>query len=296
MDATVTLTAERLLRRLEWRVVRRLDGVLQGDHPSLFRGTGIDFTDLREYEPGDDLRHIEWNVTARLDTPFVREYVEDREVTTWLLLDVSRSMAFGPVERQKDRVTTEVAAAVAVIMSRGGGRVGAVLFDASVRRIVPPRTGRRHVARIVQELLTARPDAAEVTDLAQALRALDALARRRSVVVLVTDFVTPGDWAGALGRLARRHEVVALHVTDPREVDLPAAGLLYVEDAETGEQIFVDTDDEGFRSRLRALALERRAAVYDACERAGVDAHTVSTDEDLVPALVRVASARRRRR
>jgi uncharacterized protein (DUF58 family) len=296
MDPTVTLTAERLLRRLEWRVVRRLDGMLQGEHRSLFRGAGVDFTDLREYEPGDDLRHIEWNVTARLDTPFVREYVEDREVTTWLLLDVSRSMAFGPVERQKDRVTTEVAAAVAVIMSRGGGRVGAVLFDASVRRIVPPRTGRRHVARIVQQLLAPRPDAAEVTDLARAVRALDSLARRRSVVVLVTDFVTHGDWAGALGRLARRHEVVALHVTDPREVDLPAAGLLYVEDAETGEQIFVDTDDEGFRSRLRALTLERRTAVARACERAGVDLHTVSTGEDLVPALVRVASARRRRR
>ena len=296
MDAPGTLTAERLLRRLEWRVVRRLDGLLQGEHRSLFRGTGVDFTDLREYEPGDDLRHIEWNVTARLDTPFVREYVEDREVTTWLLLDVSRSMAFGPVDRQKDRVMTEVAAALAVIMARGGGRVGAVLFDSTVRRIVPPRTGRRHVLRIVQELLHPPGDAADVTDLAAAVRAVDGLARRRSLVLLVTDFVSPGDWPGALGRLARRHEVAALQVTDRREVDLAAAGMLYVEDAETGEQIFVDSDDDGFRSRLRTVALERRAEVAEACQRAGVDRHVVSTDEDLVRALVRVASRRRRRR
>lgn len=296
MDATGTLSAERLLRRLEWRVVRRLDGLLQGEHRTLFRGTGVDFTDLREYEPGDDLRHIEWNVTARLDTPFVREYVEDREVTTWLLLDVSGSMAFGPVERQKDRVMTELAAAVAVIMARGGGRVGAVLFDTSVRRIVPPRSGRRHVLRIVQELLGPGDGAAGRTDLAGAVAAMAGLARRRSLVVVVTDFVSPGDWAGALGRLARRHEVVALRVTDPREVDLPAAGMLYVEDTETGEQIFVDTDDEGFRSRLRTLALDRAAGVREACERAGVDLHVVSTDEDLVRALVRVASLRRRRR
>ena len=296
MDAPGTLTAERLLRRLEWRVVRRLDGLLQGEHRTLFRGTGVDVTDLREYEPGDDLRHIEWNVTARLDTPFVREYVEDREVTTWLLLDVSRSMAFGPVDRQKDRVMTEVAAAVAVIMARGGGRVGAVLFDSTVRRIIPPRTGRRHVLRIVQDLVHPAAGTPEVTDLAGAVRALDGLARRRSLVVLVTDFVSPGDWPGALGRLGRRHEVVALQVTDPREVDLPAAGMLYVEDAETGEQIFVDSDDAAFRSRLRTVALERRAAVAAACQRAGVDLHVLSTDEDLVRALVRVASLRRRRR
>ena len=132
------LTPERVLRRLEWRVIRRLDGRLQGDYRTLFRGTGIDVADLREYAPGDDLRHIDWNVTARMDTAYVREYVEDREVTAWLLLDRSPSMGFGPVERQKHLVLTEVAATVAQLLARGGNRIGAMLFDAAVEETIPP--------------------------------------------------------------------------------------------------------------------------------------------------------------
>src|SRR5919199_3354613 len=147
------LTPESVLSRLEWRIVRRLDGRLQGDYRTLFRGAGVDVVDLREYQPGDDLRHIDWNVTARTDTPHVRQYLEDRDVTAWLLLDRSPSMGFGPVDRSKHVVLTEIAATVAQLLSRGGNPVGAVLFDAQVDEIVPPASGRRQVLRIISRLL-----------------------------------------------------------------------------------------------------------------------------------------------
>jgi uncharacterized protein (DUF58 family) len=298
MDPTATLSPERLLRRLEWRVVRRLDGLLQGDYRSLFRGMGIDFTDLREYEPGDDLRHIEWNVTARLDTPFVREYVEDREITSWLLLDLSPSMAFGPVARQKGLVVAEVATTIAHVLSRGGSRVGAVLFDTGVRMVIPPASGRNQVLRIAKAVLDNREETGtgSVTDLGALFRATAGLARRRSLVVVVSDFISAEGWERPLALLARRHEVVALQVSDPRESELPDVGSIYVEDAETGEQIFVDTSDAGFRQRLRDAATERQEALEGEAKRAGVDLHRVSTDDDLVRVLVRVSELRRRRR
>ena len=299
MEPTATLSPERLLRRLEWRVVRRLDGLLQGDYRSLFRGMGLDFTDLREYEPGDDLRHIEWNVTARLDTPYVREYVEDREITTWLLLDLSPSMAFGPIARQKGLIVAEVATTIAHVLSRGGSRVGAVLFDTSVRTVIPPASGRNQVLRIAKSVLDNREEGTgtgSVTDLGALFRATAGLARRRSLVIAVSDFISAEGWERPLALLARRHEVVGLQVSDPRESELPDVGSIYVEDAETGEQIFVDTSDAGFRQRLREAAAERQVALEGTAQRAGVDLHRVSTDDDLVRVLVRVSALRRRRR
>src|SRR5688500_11961743 len=160
MGATDTLSAERLLRRLEWRVVKRLDGRLQGDYRSLFRGSGVDFTDLREYEPGDDLRHIEWNVTARLDEPYVREYVEERELTAWLLLDHSASMGFGPVDRQKDLVLAEVATTLAHVLTRGGSRGGAIVMDTGVDAVLPPGAGRTQALRLAETLSARRAERA----------------------------------------------------------------------------------------------------------------------------------------
>jgi uncharacterized protein (DUF58 family) len=291
------LTPERVLRRLEWRVLRRLDGRLQGDYRTVFRGTGVDVADLREYQFGDDLRHIDWNVTARTDVAHVREYLEDREVTAWLLLDLSASMDFGPVQRQKHVVLTEVAATVAQLLSRGGNRVGALLFDAAVRETIPPASGRNQVLRIVSRLL--RPTgaaAAGPTDIGSALRAALGILRRRSLVVVVSDFQSEPGWQGLLGQLARRHDVVAIQVVDRREFELPAAGMIYVEDAETGEVIFVDTDDPGFQQRLRAQADERQATLVADLRSAGLDLFTVSTDEDLVRALFRISQLRRRRR
>ena len=340
MGATATLSAERLLRRLEWRVVRRLDGRLQGDYRSLFRGSGIDFTDLREYEPGDDLRHIEWNVTARLDTPYVREFVEDRELTAWLLLDHSASMGFGPVDRQKDLVLAEVATTLAHVLTRGGSRVGAIVMDTGVDAVIPPASGRTQVLRIAKLLLDRREARAEadaaaagaragapgergrfgwfgqrgartgrargrkdtayqssgVTDLSVMLTAAAGIARRRGLVLVVSDFITADGWEAPLARLARRHEVVALQVVDPRESELPDAGAVYVEDAETGEQIFVDTSDVGFRARLAAAAEARQDDLVARARKAGVDLYPIRTDDDLVRSLMRISELRRRRR
>jgi uncharacterized protein (DUF58 family) len=305
------LTPERVLRRLEWRVIRRLDGRLQGDHRTLFRGSGIDVAGLREYQPGDDLRHVDWNVTARMDSPYVREYVEDREVTAWLLLDRSPSMGFGPVERRKHVVLTEVAATLAQLLSRGGNRVGAVLFDTRIEETIPPGHGRNQVLRILSRLmrpadaLTKAPDAAgrpdpstkrTTTDLSVPLRAALGIVRRRSLIVIVSDFITEPGWERPLAQLARRHDVVAVQVVDRREFELPAVGMIYVEDAETGEQIFVDSDDPAFQRRLRAAADERQEALLAAARTAGTDLFTVATDEDLVLALFRIAELRRRRR
>jgi uncharacterized protein (DUF58 family) len=293
--AAAALTPERLLRRLEWRVLRRLDGRLQGDHRTVFRGTGVDVADLREYRYGDDLRHVDWNVTARTDTPHVREYVEDREVTAWLLLDCSASMDVGPVERRKHVVLVEVAAAIAQLLSRGGNRVGAVLFDTGVRETIRPASGRNQVLRIVSRLL--RPaDGPTATDLTAVLRAALGILRRRSLVVIVSDFLGEPGWQGLLGQLARRHDVVAVQVVDRREFELPAVGMIYVEDAETGEVIFVDTDDAGFRQRLAAAADARQAALTADLRSAGLPLHTVATDEDLVRALLRIVALRGRGR
>lgn len=297
MSETAALTPERVLRRLEWRVLRRLDGRLQGDYRTVFRGTGIDVADLREYQFGDDLRHIDWNVTARTDTTHVREYLEDREITAWLLLDSSASMDFGPVERRKHVVLTEVAATVAQLLSRGGNRVGAMLFDSRVRETIPPGHGRNQVLRILARLM--RPAASEQaadTDIAVALRAALGILRRRSLVVIVSDFLSRPGWQGLLSQLARRNEVVAIQVVDRREFELPAAGMIYVEDAETGEVILVDTDDAGFQQRLRTAADERQATLVADLRSAGLDLFTVSTDEDLVRALFRIAQLRRQRR
>ena len=301
---TALLTPERVLRRLEWRVLRRLDGRLQGDYRTVFRGTGVDVADLREYQLGDDLRHVDWNVTARTDVTHVREYLEDREVTAWLLLDCSASMAFGPVRRRKQVVAAEVAATVAQLLSRGGNRVGALLFDSRVRETIPPGQGRNQVLRILARLLAATAEtggaragpAGAGTDLAAALRAALGILRRRSLLVVVADLIGEPGWQGPLRQLARRHDVVVVQVVDRREFELPAAGMVYVEDAETGEVIFVDTDDAGFQRRLRAAAGARQAALAADLRGCGLELHTVATDEDLVRALFRMAQLRRRRR
>ncbi|SNT54994.1 Protein of unknown function DUF58 [Asanoa hainanensis] len=288
---------DRLLRRLEWRVIRRLDGRLQGAYRTAFRGTGIDFDSLREYAPDDDVRHIDWNVTARLDQPHVRQYTQERELTAWLVLDQSASMRFGETPQGKDSMLTDLAVCLARLFTRGGNRVGAILYDNRAHRVVPPRTGRDHVLRLT-DLVTA-PTADRgggSTDLAAMLRLAAASARRRSLVFVVSDFIGEGDWSGELTRLALRHEVVAIRVVHPAELELPDLGLVLVEDAETGEQLLADTGDPLFRERLRAEVEARESMVDGALARTGVAAHRVRTDEDLVEVLVEMVRRTRRRR
>ncbi|GAA4591095.1 uncharacterized protein (DUF58 family) [Actinoplanes octamycinicus] len=288
---------ERLLRRLEWRLGRRLDGRLQGAYRTVWHGTGIDFTDLRAYTPEDDVRHIDWNVTARLDEPFVRQYTEDRELTAWLVVDKSASMRFGGHEG-KDSVATELAVSLARLVSQGGNRVGAILFDNAVQRVIPPRTGRDQILRIAQELLkpspVARrpkrsPEPAATTDLTAMLNlAAKTTATRRSLIFLMSDFIGDPGWDRPLGVLTHRHEVVVIRVVDPAELDLPDLGLILVEDAETGEQLLVDTSDPLLRDRLAGQVDAREAELAGAMRRAGVAAHRITTDQDLLSALVQM--------
>jgi len=287
-------TPEAILHRLEWRVIRRLDGLLQGDYRTLFRGVGLDFRDLREYEPGDDVRHIDWNVTARMDTPYVREFSEDRELTAWLLLDRSPSMGFGPIDRPKEVVLCELATTFARLLTRSGNRVGAILFDNEVESTLPPRNTRNQVLALTRDLLRRPRVNGQITDLTGLLEHALGAVRRRSLVILVTDFITPAGWERPLLQLTERHEVVAIRLLDPREYELPDAGVIVVEDAETGEQLTVDSSDAEFRDRLRRAGADREAELRAATLRAGVDIHEVSTEDDLVAALVRVVEARKR--
>ncbi|GAA4209971.1 DUF58 domain-containing protein [Streptosporangium oxazolinicum] len=282
---------ERLLLRLEWKVVRRLDGRLQGAHRTAHRGSGIDFTGLRAYGDGDDARHIDWNVTARLDAPHLRVFTEDRELTVWLVLDRSASMAAGRPGRGKHDVLAELALVLARLFGRGGNRVGALLFDTGTPRVVPPGTSRRHALRIGAELeRTSRARGTTTTDLAEMLDAAGRLARRRALVVVLSDFIGDGDWERSLQRLARRHEVVALRIVDTADDVLPEAGLIVVEDAETGEQLVVDSADPLLRVRLRAAVDARDARIETGTRRAGVPVHRVDTDRDLAEALVEVVA------
>ena len=296
MGATVPVTAERVLRRLEWHVIRRLDGRLQGNYRTALRGNGTDFRDVREYEAGDDVRHVDWNVTARMDQLFVREYTEDRELTAWLLLDHSPSMAFGPVDRTKEHVLCEVATTIAQLLVRGGNRVGAIVYDNETEKTIPPRQGRNQVLVVAKELLRPAGGRGSVTDLRRLLDLASRAIRRRSLVVLVSDFISEPGWERPLLRLSERHEVVAVRLVDRREFELPDAGLLVVEDAETGEQLVVDSSDPEFRRRLREAGEARETAVREAAGRAGVALHVVSTDDDLVRAFVRILESRKRRR
>ena len=290
---------DRLLRRLEWQVVRRLDGQLQGAYRTMFRGSGIDFADIREYTPEDDVRHIDWNVTARLDEPYVREYTEDRDLTAWLVLDQSASMRFGAAEQGKDSVLTELAVCLARLFSHGGNRVGAILYDNRVQRMIPTGTGRTHVLRLAHELTkpsaTVRPDGS-ITNLAAMLRLAATTVRRRSLVFVISDFIGEVDWEPELTRLAHRHEVVVIRVVHPMELDLPDLGLVLIEDAETGEQLLADTSDPLFQQRLRAEVEAREEALSSSMKRAGVTSHLISTDQDLVVALVDMVRRSKRRR
>jgi uncharacterized protein (DUF58 family) len=273
--------------------------VLQGDYRSLFHGNGVDFAALREYQAGDDVRYIDWNVTARMDTPYVREYHEDREISAWFLLDLSPSVDFGTVEsdRLKRTVLIDFVTTLARLLTRRGNRVGAVFYGSKVEHTIPARGGRVQVLRLIEDLMRQpRLESAPFTDLRPLLEAGHRTIKRRSLVVIVSDFISEPGWERPLNLLNRRHEVLAVRLLDPREVELPDIGPLIMEDAETGEQLYVDTHDQAFRRRFEVAAEARELAVAEAFRRAGVEAATLSTDDDLVRAIVRMAALRRRRR
>lgn len=290
-------TPERILQRLDWQVIRRLDGILQGDYRGLLYGFGLDLADLREYQPGDDVRRIDWNVTARLNTPYIRQYIEDRDITAWFLLDLSPSVDFGTFHNLKRDRLVDLVAVLARLLTRRGNRTGAILYDSQVERIIPAGGGRLHVLRMINDLLKQpRLPSAPPTDLGALLETALRMIRRRSLIFIVSDFFSVPGWERPLRLLSRRHEVLAVRLWDPSEDELPDVGLVLMQDAETGEQLFVDTSDPRFRWRYREVAEQRRAALETTFRRARVDVLSLSTEDDLVRAIVEFAVQRKQRK
>ena len=289
-------TAEVILRRLEWTVLKRLDGLLQGDYRTLLRGFGLDFAGLREYQHEDDVRYIDWNVTARMNTPYVRQFSEDRDMNAWFLVDLSPSSDFGSSRHNKREISSQFVALLARLLSQHGNRTGAMLYGSIVDTVIPPRCDRRHVLHLLHRM-RHRPVLGAVgpTRLDVLLRRAAETLKRRSAVFLVSDFITEAGWEKPLAQLAQRHDVVAVHVTDPLEQTLPDLGLITMEDPETGEQLLVDTSDKGFRQRFEALAIENERALQETFARFGVDALTLRTDQSLLDSVVSFAQRRKRK-
>jgi uncharacterized protein (DUF58 family) len=291
-------TPERILKRLEFKVVRRLDGFLFGDYTGVFYGPSLDLAEVRQYQPGDEVRRIDWNVTARMNQIFVRQYREEKELTSWLLVDLSPSMDFGTVQQFKRQVAIDFAGVAAYIITRHGDKVGAIGFPtATGRLVVPPRAGRLQALRIVHELDRATPTSGGGrTDLGAVLSQLGKVVRRRSLLFIVSDFHSPGGWEAILTELGRRHDVIAVRVEDPRERELPDVGGVYLQDPETGQQLWVDTSDRRVRDTYRQLVAERDAHLTQLMRRAAVDTLHLSTGTSLVDPLLKFVTFRRRRR
>ena len=290
-------TPERILLRLDWNVIRRLDGLLQGDYRTLFYGFGVDFADLREYQPEDDIRYIDWNVTARMDAPYVRQYHEDREITAWFLLDLSPSVDFGTVGREKRSMLLDVVTVLARLLTRHGNRVGAMMFGNGIQHTVPARGGRIQVLRLVNDMLRQpRLQKASFTNLKTFFDGALYSLKRRSLVFVISDFISEPGWERSLSLLNRRHEVIAVRLFDPREMELPDVGMVMMEDSETGGQLFVDTHDRKFRRRFVDAALKRERELAESFQRAGVDVLTLSTEADLVHSIVKFAKQRQQTR
>jgi uncharacterized protein (DUF58 family) len=287
-------TADELLTRLEWTVIRKLDGLLQGDYRTLFRGFGLDFADLREYQPNDDVRHIDWNVTARTQVPHVRVFNEDREVTAWFLLDLSPSIDFGSGVTTKRQVLTEFVAVLARLLTKQGNRVGALLYNGVSEYVVPPGGGRRHVLHLLNKIMDhPRLLRSPQTDVGAFIKRMLIANRRRSVVFVVSDFISRPGWHEMLLALTQRHEAIAVRLLDPLEQNLPDIGMMAFEDAETGEQLFVDTTDPKFRRRFAAAAERAEEEMMDAFGASGTDVLELTTDGDLLDAVVRFTAMRK---
>ena len=290
-------SAAGLLRRLQWTVLRPLATALGGDERSLVRGPGMELTEVREYQPGDDVRYIDWNITAREDRPFVRDAHVERALDVWMALDLSGSISWGTAQCTKRERAVEFVAVAGQLLQRHGNQVGALLFADRPLGFVPPGAGRTHLLRMLGAVRDApRQEATGRTDLCAALERLDATARRRALVLVVSDFLVPDGWQSVLRRLAQRHEVVAVRLRDPREAELPDVGLVTLEDPETGVQLLVNTGDRGLRKRFQAAAQAQAERIKADLAASGVDQVILSTDAALLPALVRYLNGRRLRR
>jgi uncharacterized protein (DUF58 family) len=289
--------AEEIIRRLTLDVNRRLDGMLHGDFMGIVPGRGTEPGETRPYEAGDDVRHIDWNVTARTQVPHIRETIADRELETWMLVDRSPGLDFGTALCEKRDLVLASAAAVGLLTARGGNRVGAVLLRAADAVTVPPRQGRRNLLGILHRVLESpRVDGAGRSDLGAGLRRIGAMAPRRGLVVVISDFLSdPEEWRTALGTVGLRHSVLCLQVVDPRDLELPPVGMLHLVDPATGATREVNTDDRALRARYAEAAARQQGAIAAAVRGAGADHLVLRTDSDWLLELARHVTRRRRR-
>lgn len=289
--------AEEILRRLTLNVNRRLDGMLHGDFLGLVPGRGTEPGETRMYEPGDDVRRIDWNVTARMQVPHIRETIADRELEAWLVIDRSARLDFGTANCEKRDLALAAAAGVGLLTGRGGNRVGALVLRGSEITTVPPRHGRTHLLAILERILASpRGDGSGVADLDAALKRAGSVAPRRGLVVVVSDFLDdPDRWRTALGTVALRHAVLCIEIVDPRELELPPVGMVQFSDPATGGTREVNTDDPRTRARYAEAAAAQRATIANAIRGAGADHLQLRTDGDWVLDLARYVSRRRRR-
>jgi uncharacterized protein (DUF58 family) len=301
MNSEQTREILRKVRHIEIRTKRLVNDSLAGEYHSVFKGRGMNFDEVREYVPGDEVRTIDWNVTARAGRPFIKKFVEERELTLMLLVDVSASGDFGSGAQSKREMAAELASVLAFSAVRNSDKVGLILFSDQVELYVPPRKGRHHVLRLVREILGFEPKH-RGTDLVQALDFTNHVLSRRAIVFLLSDFQTAGDPDATVAALRRalrqtncRHDLVAMHVYDPREQELPDFGLLAVEDAETGELLEVDTGDERVRQRFNDVAREDSNRLRRAFNGEAVDSLSLSTGEPYLPALMGFFKHRERR-
>ncbi|MDF2780215.1 MAG: hypothetical protein K0S96_17 [Geminicoccaceae bacterium] len=289
----LTVEALRQVRRIHIRTRRLVDGIFAGEYHSVFRGRGMEFAEVREYVPGDDVRTIDWNVTARLGHPYVKRYVEERELTVMLLVDFSASGQFGSVAKIKTEVATELCALLALSAIKNNDKVGLILFTDQIERFVPPQKGKNRALRVIREMLSFEPER-RGTDIGQALEYLHRISRRRSVSFLLSDFLATG-YERALRLARRRHDVIPICISDRREASLPNVGLLALRDLESGQQVLIDTGSarvrEEYRRRRAAAVAERRRGF----RALGIDSIEVETDQPIIHPLMRFFRQREKR-
>lgn len=272
------------IRRLQLKARRAVEDLLGGEYHSVFKGTGMAFEEVREYQPGDDIRAIDWNVTARMGHPFIKRYIEERELTVILVVDCSGSQQFGTQLQQKREVAAEIAALLAFCAISNNDKVGLIAFTDDVERFVPPRKGTSHALRVIRDVLFYQPKR-KGTSIKNALDYLNRIQRRRAIVFLLSDFLDR-DFDKPLQRTGKRHDLTAVRIADPREFDLPAVGLLDVEDAETGQPLLVDTSSVAVRTAYAQATRRRRDEVQQVMRTSGIDLIDVTTDGGHLDALV----------
>lgn len=289
----ITKELARKIRVLQITTRKVVNDVLAGEYGSVFRGRGMEFDEVREYMPGDEIRAIDWNVTARTGHPYVKRFVEERELTVIFLVDLSASGSFGSVNKLKNEIAAEFCALLAFSAVKNNDKVGLIVFTDKVEMFIPPKKGTKHVLRVIRELLNFKPRPAS-TDISGALDYLGRVTSKRSVVFLVSDFQAEG-FEKKMRVLGKRHDLIAVTITDPREIRLPDVGLLELEDAETGESVLIDTGSREVRKRYERLGREQQERLGELFSSMGVDRIEVMTDRDYVPKLVHFFRSRERR-